>query len=193
MRAVPASRPSSPPGCRPHPPTDPGAAGPCPQRSPPQEILGMHRCFPGARTVVSAVLLVLAVLGACSSAPAATGAAAPTTPIRAAFYYPWYPETWHDKGGPTLHAYPSIGKYASADPLLQVQHIRSMEYAGMDAMISEWTPPPHYRDTRLKQFMATAASIGSPLKSAIYYTPEDKIDPSPAQIAADLRYVRDNL
>ena len=63
----------------------------------------------------------------------------------------------------------------------------------MDAAISEWTPPPHYRDARLRQVMALTTALGSPLKWAIYYTPEDKTDPTPSSLAADLRYIRDTL
>ena len=125
------------------------------------------------------------------TAPAAAGQ--PSFPIRAAFYYPWYPETWHDHGGPTLHFHPSLGHYASADTALQTSHIRSLEYAGMDAAISEWTPPPDYRDARLRHVMALTTALGSPLKWAIYYTPEDKTDPTPSSLAADLRYIRDTL
>jgi hypothetical protein len=63
----------------------------------------------------------------------------------------------------------------------------------MDAAISEWTPPPHYRNTRIQQLMARTTELKSPLKWGIYYTPEDKTDPSPSALAADLTYVRDNL
>ena len=51
----------------------------------------------------------------------------------------------------------------------------------------------NYRDARLRQVMALTTALGSPSKWAIYYTPEDKTDPTPSSLAADLRYIRDTL
>ena len=151
--------------------------------------------IPTALCVVRPVQSASAAVPDTKAAPAAdaSGPRSLTLPVRAAFYYPWYPETWHDHGGPTIKFHPSLGHYSSTDPRPQESHIRSLDYAGMDAAISEWAPPPHYRDERLKQLMARTTAIGSPLKWAVYYTPDDKSDPSPAQLADHLRYIRDNL
>jgi hypothetical protein len=113
-------------------------------------------------------------------------------PIRAAFYYPWFPQTWK-VGGVYTHFHPSLGYYSTDDPAVQRAHIRALEYAGMDAAISEWKPPPHYLNSRLEALLAQTAALRSRLKWAIYYSPEGSSDPAPSTIAADLTYVRDTL
>ncbi|MGH3024943.1 MAG: hypothetical protein ACRDLR_00645 [Gaiellaceae bacterium] len=122
--------------------------------------------------------------------PAATPQ--PSFPIRAAFYYPWYPETWTVNGAHVFY-HPSLAYYSTADTATQQAHIRELEYAGMNAAISSWWGPGHYTDTRLKQLMQTTVSMGSPLKWAVYYENEGYGNPSVSQISSDLEYIRDNL
>jgi acid phosphatase type 7 len=110
-------------------------------------------------------------------------------PIRAAFYYPSFPETW-TVGGKPAHFTPSLGLYSSTDPAVQKAHIQALAYAGMDAAISSWAGQGHYTDTRLKSLLAQTTSGGSLLKWAIYYETQNR---TTAQIAADLAYIRDNL
>ena len=95
-----------------------------------------------------------------STAPAPTPQ--PSFPIRASFYYPWYPETWTVNNAHVFY-HPTLGYYSTTDVATQQAHIRAMEYAGMNAAISSWWGPGHYTDTRLKQLMATTVSMGSPL------------------------------
>jgi hypothetical protein len=60
----------------------------------------------------------------------------PSFPIRAAFYYPWYPEAWTQQGITPFTDYdPTLGLYRSADPAVIQKHVHSMEYAGIDAGI----------------------------------------------------------
>jgi hypothetical protein len=116
----------------------------------------------------------------------------PAFPIRAAFYYPWYPETWTVNGAHVFY-HPSLGYYSSTDVATQQAHIRALQYAGMNAAISSWWGPGHYTDTRLKQLMQTTISMGSPLKWAVYYENEGYSNPTVSQLASDLAYIRDNL
>jgi hypothetical protein len=113
-------------------------------------------------------------------------------PIRMAFYYPWFPQTW-TVGGVYTHFHPSLGYYSSDDATLQQAHIRALDYAGVDAAISEWRPSPSYLDSRLKAMLGQTVTLRSALKWAIYYSPEGSSDPAPRAIAANLAYVRDTL
>ncbi len=129
--------------------------------------------------------------------PSAAGGAAgwqdqPRFPIRAAFYYPWYPETW-TVGGQPIHYRPTLGLYRSADVAVRRKHIRALDYAGFDAAISSWRAPGHYSDTRLRALLSSTVALRSPLKWAVYYEEEARADPSPAKLAEDLRYIRANL
>jgi hypothetical protein len=116
----------------------------------------------------------------------------PRFPIQAAFYYPWYPETWTVDGQP-IHFHPTLGLYSTDTRSIRRAHIRALRYARLDAAISAWKPPPHYRNARLKRLLATTVRLRSRLRWSIYYSPEGHGDPDPDTIAADLRYVRDNL
>src|SRR5829696_1619134 len=48
-------------------------------------------------------------------------------PIRAAFYYPWFPTTW---GAGTFYK-PDLGFYNSSNPLLIQAHIAKMQYGNI--------------------------------------------------------------
>ncbi len=138
--------------------------------------------------VVATALIVL---------PSAAGGAGrwqdqPRFPIRAAFYYPWYPETW-TVGGQPVHYRPTLGLYRSADAAVERKHIRALGYAGLDAAISSWRAPRHYTDVRLHALLSTTVALRSPLKWAVYHEEEARADPSPLQLGQDLRYIRDKL
>jgi Glycosyl hydrolase family 99 len=55
-------------------------------------------------------------------------------PVRAAFYYPWFPETeqW------ATRYTPSLGKYDSSDPRVLATHIAQARYAGLNAFLSSY-------------------------------------------------------
>jgi hypothetical protein len=116
----------------------------------------------------------------------------PSFPIRAAFYYPWFPETWTVNGAHVFY-HPTLGDYASSDLATQQAHLRALQYAGMNAAISSWWGPGHYTDARLRQLMATTISTGSPVKWAVYYENEGYGNPTVAKLSSDLAYIRDNL
>jgi len=179
-------------------------------RSPPSLCeLGAQKIQPPARDrackaarlrslrVVAAGTVVVAL--ACGSvaaglladaAPNAAAAAQPRFPIRAAFYYPWFPETW-TVGGRRTHYHPTLGLYSSASASVESAHLRALAYAGFDAAISSWHGPGHYTDVRLVAMLKRATALHSPVKWAVY----DEHDPTaqPAALAADLIYIRDHL
>jgi hypothetical protein len=55
-------------------------------------------------------------------------------PVRAAFYYPWFPETeqW------ATRYTPSLGKYDSSDTRVLATHLTQARYAGLNAFISSY-------------------------------------------------------
>jgi hypothetical protein len=124
--------------------------------------------------------------------PASSTTPQPSFPIRAAFYYPWYPETWTVNSAHVFY-HPTLGYYSTTDIATQQAHIRALQYAGMNAAISSWWGPGHYTDTRLQQLMQTTVSMGSPLKWAVYYENEGYGDPTVSKISSDLAYIRDTL
>jgi hypothetical protein len=116
----------------------------------------------------------------------------PRFPIRAAFYYGWYPENW-TIGGRLPHFLPSAGYYSSSDAKVQRIQIDALVYARMDAAISSWQEPGGPLDARLRAMLAETVRIGAPLKWAIYHELEGRSNPTPAEIAGDLSYIRDHL
>ena len=106
-------------------------------------------------------------------------------PVRAAFYYPWYPENFANNGS---HYTPSAGDY-SVDQVSTVdRQIRDMQYGGLQAGIISWWGQGRREDKRTPLLMAEAAKLG--FSWSAYYEQEAYGDPSSAQIAADLIYLR---
>jgi hypothetical protein len=138
-------------------------------------------------SVIATAVGVLVLLPLSSAAGRSTSAA---TPIRAAFYYPWFPETWKVHGQLTHYA-PDLGYYRTANPKVEDRHIAALTYGGMNAAISSWRGPGHYTDVRLASLLARTVARHSPLRWAVY----DEHDPeaSVSAIAADLTYIRDHL
>jgi hypothetical protein len=116
----------------------------------------------------------------------------PTFPIRAAFYYGWYPENW-TIGGRLPRFHPSAGYYSSADVAVQRTEIDALVYGGIDAAISSWQEPGTSLDTRLRGLLAETVRLGAPLKWAVYHEQEGRANPTPDEIAGDLSYIRDHL
>ena len=71
------------------------------------------------RSVIATAAAVLLLLPLASAAGRSTSSA---TPIRAAFYYPWFPETWKVHGQLTHYA-PDLGYYRTANPKVDDRHI----------------------------------------------------------------------
>jgi RNA polymerase sigma factor (sigma-70 family) len=106
-------------------------------------------------------------------------------PIRAAFYYPWYPDNF---GPGDSHYTPSAGLYSVDDPSTVDRQIRDMQYAGLQAGIESWWGQGTREDKRLPLLMTEAAKLG--FSWSVYYEPEGYGNPSPAQISSDLIYLR---
>lgn len=109
--------------------------------------------------------------------------------VRAAFYYPWFPQAWSQEGVfPFTSFHPSLGFYNSADPNVIRKHIAAMQYGHIDAGIASWWGSGHYTDSALGALLRAAAGTG--FKWAVYYEGESVGDPTPGQIRSDLRYLQ---
>ena len=91
-------------------------------------------------------------------------------PIRAAFYYPWYPETWTVKGNPVRYT-PTLGRYQSSDAAVQRAHVDMLEYANVDIAIASWLGPDTHLD-RARLTNLLNSSKGRSLKWTIYHEEE---------------------
>jgi hypothetical protein len=115
----------------------------------------------------------------------------PTFPIRAAFYYPWFPEAWNQSGiSPFTNYHPSLGFYRSDDQAVRRSHLRSLEYGKFAAGIYSWWGQGHYTDLRFPDMLAETNATHSPIKWAAYYEPEGYSDPTVEQIGSDLDYIK---
>src|SRR2546423_549509 len=101
-------------------------------------------------------------------------------PIRAAFYYPWFPEAWSQNGQePYTHYTPSLGYYDSSDPTVIRQHIAAMQYGHIEAGILSWWGQGHHTDNRVGPILA--ATAGTDFYWALYYERENAGDPTVAE------------
>jgi hypothetical protein len=113
-------------------------------------------------------------------------------PIRTAFYYPWYPETWSVNGAHVFY-HPTLGYYDSSSQTVVDSHIKSLDYAGVKmAVASWWGPSTQKENTRIPQILARTQALGSPLKWALYFEQEGTGDPSVASIQSELQYIKTN-
>jgi hypothetical protein len=135
-----------------------------------------------ARVLILAMLLSV-LLAADAPERAASWPSSPSPvgwPIRAAFYYPWFPESEHW----ATHYTPSLGKYDSSDKRILEAHVAQAQYAGLDAFISSYwgkdTPTAH----RLPLLLDAAGSQG--FHVAVYYEPESwPAPPSSSALSQD--------
>lgn len=105
--------------------------------------------------------------------------------MRAAFYYPWFPETWAQ----TPAAHPSLGEYDSSLGIIQTQ-IALMRYARCKAAIASWWGPDSPYSARIDTCLQAAE--GTRFKWCLYYEREGYRDPSPDELASDLAYVQEH-
>jgi hypothetical protein len=115
----------------------------------------------------------------------------PALPLRAAFYYPWFPEAWQQQGlSPYTNYHPSLGYYSSSDAVVLQRHLEAMQYGGIQAGIASWWGQGTPSDARLPTLMDTTDS--SLLRLSVYYEPEGLGDPDAGTLSADLTYLRDH-
>lgn len=140
--------------------------------------------MPAARSPLFALLAMLAALGSARGQMA--------FPIRAAFYYPWYPATWTVDGSHVFYK-PDLGYYASGDQAVVDRHIEAMGYAKVDVAIASWWGMKQQSEAeRWPLLMNRTLAAGSGLKWAAYYEKEGFGNPTVAQIQADLDYLKEN-
>jgi hypothetical protein len=111
----------------------------------------------------------------------------PAFPIRAAFYYPWFPEAWNQLGiDPYTNYHPTLGFYSTISVINA--HITAMRYAGFTAGIASWWGQGSKTDGRMDALLSAASGVH--FRWAIYYEQESTGDPTTAQISADLAYIQ---
>jgi hypothetical protein len=124
-------------------------------------------------------------------APPPPTSSQPSLPVRAVFYYPWFPEAWKQQQmDPFTKYHPSLGFYDSGAASTIRQHISAMQYGGIEVGISSWWGVGKRSDARVPALLANTA--GTSFRWALYYEPESQGDPAVEQIASDLRYIRDH-
>jgi glycosyl hydrolase family 99 len=116
----------------------------------------------------------------------------PAFPIRAAFYYAWYPEAWFRYPVlPYSRFRPSLDFYSANDARIVRKHTEAMLYAHLNAGLYSWWGPHGYppTDDRFSRYLAAART--TPFRWAIYYEREGYSNPSVQTIRSDLEYIRD--
>src|SRR5215211_1386761 len=133
--------------------------------------------------VVLVVVLAALLLGADRGEPGLGRPNVPAEaswPVRAAFYYPWYPETEHW----AMRYAPTLGKYDSSDPHVLATHVAQARYAGLDAFISSYWGKDTPTARRLPLLLEIAAQQGFHMSA--YYEPESlPTPPSDSVLSAD--------
>jgi phosphatidylinositol-3-phosphatase len=106
------------------------------------------------------------------------------TPIRATFYYGWYPENWTQNNTyPATRYSPWLGFYDTSSFAVLRSQISAMEYGGIQAAIASWWGQGSNTDGRVAQLLAAAHS--TPFCWTLYYEPAL----SGSQAASDLAYI----
>src|SRR5262245_52195535 len=78
-------------------------------------------------------------------------------PIRAAFYYPWYPENWSAGSFvPFTKLHPLLGAYDSGSSALIRAHIAALRYGRFSAAIASWWGQGSRTDRRVPALLAAA-------------------------------------
>jgi hypothetical protein len=116
--------------------------------------------------------------------------AQPTFPIRAAFYYSWFPEAWEQRSlFPYSRYRPALGLYDSGSREILAAQVRELGYGGVRAaIVSWWGPGEKSEQDRVPALLATAAATNPALRVALYYEKEGSADPPVDEIVRDLRY-----
>ncbi len=123
-----------------------------------------------------------------TAAPSGSAPVALRRTIRAAFYYPWFPQTWgSDAQNPFTNYVPARGSYRTDLPTVKAQ-ITDMQYAWVSVGLASWFG--QRSNTNANWPVLFRAARGTGFRWAPYYEPEGTSDPTPTAIAADLHYLR---
>ena len=115
----------------------------------------------------------------------------PSLPIRAAFYYVWFPHAWSQQGLSLFtHYSPSLGLYSSAASSTIQRHLKAMRYGGIEVGIASWRGPRSTSDAVLVRLLAEVNRTRSPFRWTVYYEPEGNGNPPVSRLIADLTYIR---
>lgn len=113
-------------------------------------------------------------------------------PARAAFYYPWYPQTWTVNGAHVFYQ-PSLGYYSSDDQSVVDQHLQDLDYAKIDvAIASWWGPGTQNEQSRIPLLLNRTQAVAASVRWTFYYEDEGFGDPSVSTLQSDLAYLMDN-
>lgn len=116
------------------------------------------------------------------------GGKQPRFPIRAAFFYDWFPEAWRQQGlDPFTHYTPSRGFYHSGNRSVIAGQVAAMQYAHLDAAVVSWWGRGTPTDRRLPKLLSATPRN---FHWAVYDEREGRSNPSPAAIRRDLLYLR---
>ena len=133
----------------------------------------------------------LTVVGTGTSVNESTSVALTVNPpatIRAAFYYPWFPDAWTQQGlSPFTNYVPTRGYYSTDVATVSAQ-IADLQYAGVTLGIASWFGLTSNTEKHWPAIMQAAQGTG--FAWAPYYEKEGTADPTPQQIADDLHYLR---
>ena len=145
------------------------------------------------RGSVEAVRVAAAPAASSTSAKVAhaTSLVSLRPPLRLAFYYPWFPETWRRPDGSPgrFSRYrPSLGFYRSGDLRVVRRHIAAMRHGRIHGGIVSWWGPGSRTDRRMPTILRAAQ--GTPVRFAVDYELESTGNPSPRRIAAALADIR---
>jgi Glycosyl hydrolase family 99 len=112
-------------------------------------------------------------------------------PIRAAFYYPWFPQGWdQNQIKPFTHYHPTLGYYSEDNPQVIQEQIAAMKYGKIQAGIASWWGQKHYTDGRIPALLQAGEKAN--FYWALYYESEGYGNPTVDAIRADLQYIRDH-
>ena len=104
----------------------------------PRSSLQKLLCWLRRVTTIVLILVTFTTVTLVEAAPAQADTQ-PSFPIRAAFYYPWFPEAWDQYNiNPYTNYTPSLGFYDGRSQTVIQQHIAAMQYGGIQAGIASW-------------------------------------------------------
>lgn len=132
-----------------------------------------------------------AVLGPPEHAPAEpsptpiTTLPSATLPLRAAFYYGWYPEGWPTTAAGDTRFRPSAGRYDSSDAAILAAQVAAMRYGRIDVGIASWWGQGTRTDGRMTDLLAAARGTG--LTWAVNDEVEEVSDPDGSAITVALQ------